>query len=44
MEKEYHFPQIRIKPHKYFLADNKIYVYNNFNDELGFIRVWLDKL
>lgn len=42
MEKEYHFPQIRIKPHKYFLADNKIYVYNNFNDELGFIRVWLD--
>jgi hypothetical protein len=44
MEKEYHFPQIRIKPHKYFLADHKIYLYNNFDDELGFIRVWLDKL
>jgi len=44
MEKEYHFPQIRIKPHKNFLADNKIYLYNNFDDELGFIRVWLDKL
>jgi len=44
MEKEYHFPQIRIKPRKIFLADNKIFLYNNFEDELGFIRVWLDNL
>lgn len=41
MEKEYHFPQIRVRPHKCFLANNKIYLYKNFNDELGFIRVWL---
>jgi len=42
--REFRIPDIHFKPHKYYLIDNKIYLYHNFGDELGFIRLHLDDL
>ena len=41
---EFLIPEVRIKPYRIFFIDNKIYLYHNFEDELGFIRVGLDFL
>ena len=41
---EFLIPEVRIKPYRIFFIDNKIYLYHNFEDELGFIRGGLDFL
>lgn len=38
---EFQIPEVRMKPYRIFLVDNQIYLYHNFEDELGFIRVEL---
>jgi len=41
---EFKIPKVRLRPYKTFIRDNKIYLYQNYNDELMFIRFWLDIL
>lgn len=41
---EFQIPEVRMKPYRIFLVDNQIFLYHNFEDELGFIRVGLDLL
>jgi hypothetical protein len=41
---EFLIPEVRIKPYRIFIVDNQIYLYRNFEDELGFIRIGLDFL
>jgi hypothetical protein len=36
-------PEITLRPYKIFLRENKLYIYQNVNDELMFTRIWLDE-
>jgi len=38
---EFLVPEIHFKPYRIFLADGSLYLYQNFEDELGFIRIML---
>lgn len=44
IQNEFKIPEVRLRPYHIFLRENKLYLYHNYNDELMFIRIWLENL